>query len=151
MSQNQKRSIGFWAGLVRHFRLAWRLLWDPRVPGWTKLVPFVSLLYLISPIDFLPDWFLGVGQLDDLGILLAGIRLFTALSPEEIVQQHLAALANDYCEDESFPLILALVENRLFTENEIKAFRELIDRLEDQTSVARSKRKKRSRRTRKKE
>jgi len=92
MSHNQKRSIGFWAGLVRHFRLAWRLLWDPRVPGWTKLVPFISLLYLISPIDFVPDWFLGVGQLDDLGILLAGVRLFTALSPEEIVLQHLAAM-----------------------------------------------------------
>lgn len=92
MSGDQKRSVGFWAGLARQFRLAWRLLWDPRVPVWTKLVPFVSVLYILSPIDFIPDWFLGFGQLDDLGVLLVGIRMFTQLSPEEIVLQHLEAM-----------------------------------------------------------
>jgi uncharacterized membrane protein YkvA (DUF1232 family) len=92
MSGDQKHSIGFWAGLIRQFRLAWRLLWDPRVPVWTKLVPFGALLYIISPIDFVPDWFLGLGQLDDLGVLLLGVRLFTALMPDEIVLQHLRAM-----------------------------------------------------------
>jgi uncharacterized membrane protein YkvA (DUF1232 family) len=92
MSENQTRSMGFWASLIRQFRLVWRLIWDPRVPGWTKMVPFVALLYIISPVDFLPDWFLGLGQLDDLGVLLVGVRLFAALSPEEIVLQHLEAM-----------------------------------------------------------
>jgi uncharacterized membrane protein YkvA (DUF1232 family) len=92
MSDDPRRSVGFWAGLVRQFRLAWRLLWDPRVPAYTKLVPFVALLYIVSPVDFIPDWFLGLGQLDDLGILLAGVRLFTGLVPDEIVLQHLEAM-----------------------------------------------------------
>jgi uncharacterized membrane protein YkvA (DUF1232 family) len=92
MSEKIENSPGFWASLVRQFRLAWRLLWDPHVPGWTKLVPFLALLYIISPVDFLPDWFLGLGQLDDLGVLLVGVRLFTALVPEEIVLQHLEAM-----------------------------------------------------------
>jgi uncharacterized membrane protein YkvA (DUF1232 family) len=92
MSGNQKQSPRFWTSLVRQFRLAWRLLWDPRVPGWTKLVPFLAFLYIISPVDFLPDWFFGVGQLDDLGVLLVGVRLFTALVPEDIVLQHLEAM-----------------------------------------------------------
>ena len=95
MSRNQKPSIGFWAGLIRQFRLAWRLLWDPRVSGWTKLVPFFTILYIVSPIDFLPDWFLGLGQLDDLGVLLLGVRLFTELIPEEILLQHLEAMGFD--------------------------------------------------------
>jgi uncharacterized membrane protein YkvA (DUF1232 family) len=92
MSGDQKRSVGFWTGLARQFRLAWRLLWDPRVPVWTKLVPLISVLYILSPIDFIPDWFLGFGQLDDLGVLLVGVRMFTELSPEEIVLQHLEAM-----------------------------------------------------------
>jgi uncharacterized membrane protein YkvA (DUF1232 family) len=92
MNDHQKRSVGFWAGLIRQFRLAWRLLWDPRVSGWPKLVPFVAVLYILSPVDFIPDWFLGFGQLDDLGALLAGVRLFTELVPDEIVLQHLEAM-----------------------------------------------------------
>lgn len=92
MSRNQRPSIGFWASLIQRFRLTWRLLWDPRVSGWTKLVPFLVALYIISPVDFLPDWVLGLGQLDDLGVLLVGVRLFTELIPEEIVLQHLNAM-----------------------------------------------------------
>jgi uncharacterized membrane protein YkvA (DUF1232 family) len=89
MSQEQDRSPGFWAGLARQARLAWRLLWDPRVPLWSKLIPFISLVYIISPVDFIPDPILGLGQLDDLGILLLGLRVFVELIPEEIVLQHL--------------------------------------------------------------
>jgi uncharacterized membrane protein YkvA (DUF1232 family) len=92
---NQKRSVGFWAGLLRQFRLAWRLLWDPRVPGWTKLVPFIALLYIISPVDFVPDPILGLGQLDDLGVLLLGVRLFTELIPDDIVLHHLQSMGVD--------------------------------------------------------
>jgi uncharacterized membrane protein YkvA (DUF1232 family) len=92
MSKNPRHSAGFWAGLVRQFRLTWRLLWDPRVPVWSKLVPFFALLYIISPIDFVPDPILGLGQLDDLGVLLLGVKLFTELIPKEIILQHLEAM-----------------------------------------------------------
>jgi uncharacterized membrane protein YkvA (DUF1232 family) len=92
---NQKKSVGFWKGLIQQFRLSWRLLWDPRVPGWTKILPFVALAYIISPIDFIPDAFLGLGQLDDIGILLLGVRLFTELVPEEIMLQHLRKMGVD--------------------------------------------------------
>lgn len=92
MSKNEERSVGFWAGLVKQFRLAWRLLWDPRVPIWAKMVPFVGIAYVISPIDFIPDPILGLGQLDDIGILLLGLRVFVELVPEEIVWQHLQSM-----------------------------------------------------------
>jgi uncharacterized membrane protein YkvA (DUF1232 family) len=49
-------------------------------------------LYILSPIDFIPDAILGLGQLDDLGILLLGVRMFTELTPKEIVLQHLEAM-----------------------------------------------------------
>jgi uncharacterized membrane protein YkvA (DUF1232 family) len=37
------------------------------------LVPIVSLVYIISPIDFIPDVIPVVGWLDDGGALLAGL------------------------------------------------------------------------------
>jgi uncharacterized membrane protein YkvA (DUF1232 family) len=86
-SQN-RRSVGFWVELFRSFRLAWQLLRDQHVPLITKLIPLGVLAYILSPIDFVPDAILGLGQLDDLAILLLGVRVFIALVPHGIVQQH---------------------------------------------------------------
>jgi uncharacterized membrane protein YkvA (DUF1232 family) len=79
-------------GVVRRVRLVWLLFWDNQVPLWVKSVLPVSLIYLISPIDFIPDWFLGLGQLDDLGVILLGMALFVKLCPPDIVQKYLDQL-----------------------------------------------------------
>ena len=78
--------------LVRQGRLAWRLFWDKRVPFWTKLIPPAVLLYLFSPLDFIPDSLPVITQLDDLAILLIGTKLFIELAPTDIVREHLSAL-----------------------------------------------------------
>jgi uncharacterized membrane protein YkvA (DUF1232 family) len=90
--ENTNTVLGWITDLVRQGRLAWRLLWDKRVPFWTKLIPPAVLLYIFSPADFLPDVALGLGQLDDLAILLIGTKLFIELAPIDIVREHLAAL-----------------------------------------------------------
>jgi len=77
---------------VRQFRLAWRLFWDRRVPLWTKIIPPAVLAYVVSPIDFIPDPGLGLGQLDDVAIVLLGIKLFIELAPPDVVREHLIAL-----------------------------------------------------------
>jgi uncharacterized membrane protein YkvA (DUF1232 family) len=74
-------------GLLNQFRVTLRLFRDPRVPMWKKAVPVLALLYVISPFDFMPDLIPGLGQLDDIGILLAGMRLFEMISPEAVVAQ----------------------------------------------------------------
>jgi uncharacterized membrane protein YkvA (DUF1232 family) len=73
--------------LFNSFRIAWRLMWDGRVPLSAKLVPILTILYVISPIDILPDVFVGLGQLDDMAILLLGTQLFIAVSPKDIVER----------------------------------------------------------------
>lgn len=78
--------------LVRQLRLAWRLFKDPRVPWLLKLIPPAALVYILSPIDILPDPGLGLGQLDDLAILLLALKLFIELAPAEVVREHLRAL-----------------------------------------------------------
>ncbi len=78
--------------IVRHARLAWRLFQDERVPVWTKLIPPAALLYVLSPIDFIPDVVAGLGQLDDIAVVLIGMKLFIELAPRDVVREHLAAL-----------------------------------------------------------
>ncbi len=72
--------------------LTWKLLFDKRVPYWMKAVALLPLLYVLSPIDIIPDFLIGLGQLDDLGLVLAGMRLFESLVPESIVQEHRGAI-----------------------------------------------------------
>lgn len=84
-------------GMWNNLRLAWRLFRDSRVAPLLKLfVPILVLLYLVSPIDLIPDVLLGIGQLDDIGVmaaaLLLAIRLLPRLAPDEVVSDHLRDL-----------------------------------------------------------
>jgi uncharacterized membrane protein YkvA (DUF1232 family) len=88
-------SMGFLADLIRQARLAWRLLLDPRVPLWTKAIVPASLAYVILPIDLLPDVLLGLGQLDDLAVIVLGAKLFIELCPPEIVREHMQDLMGE--------------------------------------------------------
>jgi len=72
--------------LLDLFRLAWRLLRDPRVPVVLKTIPFLGALYLIWPVDFLPDVLPPLGQLDDVGVLLLAIIAFVRACPPELVE-----------------------------------------------------------------
>lgn len=85
---NVNQRIGTLTALLRNAQLIWRLLIDARVSPWLKLIPFITLLYLISPIDFIPDLLFGPGQFDDLGVILFGLWLFVALAPKEVVREH---------------------------------------------------------------
>ncbi len=78
--------------IVRTFRLVWRLMQDPRVPILPKLIIPASILYVLSPIDLVPDFILGLGQVDDLAIFFFGIRSFIAMCPPDIVEEHRRAL-----------------------------------------------------------
>ncbi|MFQ6059542.1 MAG: YkvA family protein [Anaerolineae bacterium] len=91
---NPKETAGILAEIIKNARLTWRLLRDGRISPWLKAIPFATLLYLLSPIDLAPDPILGLGQLDDIAIILLGIKLFIDLCPEEIVRQHLMEMTS---------------------------------------------------------
>lgn len=62
-------------------QLAYKLMRHPEVPLVLKLIPVVAILYVLSPVDLVPDVALGLGQLDDLAILLIALRVFIQLAP----------------------------------------------------------------------
>jgi len=86
-------SLGFVGGLITQVRLGWRLWRDSRVSGWVKLIPLAGLLYFLSPIDLIPDLMLpGLGEVDDVVILLLSLKMFLDFSPPAVVREHVEQL-----------------------------------------------------------
>jgi uncharacterized membrane protein YkvA (DUF1232 family) len=79
--------------LPKFLKLFGRLAIDARVSLAPKLVLLGILAYVALPTDLVPDFLFGVGQLDDLVIILGGLKLFLRLCPEAVVEEHLEALS----------------------------------------------------------
>jgi uncharacterized membrane protein YkvA (DUF1232 family) len=88
------KDVNWFMRFIRQLRLSWGLFRDPLVPLWTKAIPLAALAYIVLPTDLVPDFVIGLGQMDDLGALLLGLKLFTALCPPTIVARHLAEMSS---------------------------------------------------------
>jgi uncharacterized membrane protein YkvA (DUF1232 family) len=92
-SRDVAQTAGLFTNLINQGRLVWRLFNDRRVSSWLKLIPIAGLAYLLSPIDLLPDFLIpGLGELDDLTIILVSLKMFIDMAPPEIVREHLNKL-----------------------------------------------------------
>ncbi len=99
MADKGKLMIPPQGGMLRDFvlrvKLILRLLGDRRVSPWLKIIPVGGLIYLVSPIDLIPDIALPIiGELDDAAILWLTNYLFVELCPPEVVQEHVKALSS---------------------------------------------------------
>ena len=75
--------------LLPHFVLLLkRLLSDPRVPKRSKLILGGTILYLVSPIDVIPDFVPGLGQLDDIVVVLLALHSLLNRVDEDVVLEH---------------------------------------------------------------
>jgi uncharacterized membrane protein YkvA (DUF1232 family) len=86
--------------IFQRLQLAWGLIRDDRVAGWVKKVgPFAILAYVLSPIDVIPDFLIGPGQVDDLGIIAIGfvivLRMLVRFAPAEVVAEHIATITGN--------------------------------------------------------
>jgi len=79
--------------LMQQFRLATRLLREPRVPAPLKVIPGLAAAYVLSPVDFIPDFIPGLGQLDDLAVLVFALEFFIRLCPTPAQIFHREAIA----------------------------------------------------------
>ena len=70
-------------------RLIIKLMLDRRVPLGTKLILPAAIVYLVLPIDIVPDMVSVLGRIDDILILLISTVMFLALAPKEVVSKHL--------------------------------------------------------------
>ena len=80
---------GFWRELWQQLRLVYYLMLDPEVPIFLKVLPLVAVIYLLFPIDFVPDVVPVLGQLDDVTILIVGLKVFIEMTPPQVVARYM--------------------------------------------------------------
>ena len=67
--------------MIKQLQLIIRLLKDKRVHPLIKVLPFLSLLYLVYP-DLIP------GPFDDAVVIGLFLQFFLGLVPDELVEEH---------------------------------------------------------------
>ncbi|ART83429.1 hypothetical protein CBP31_13025 [Oceanisphaera profunda] len=65
---------------------------DSDTPAWAKAIIYSALGYLILPVDAIPDVLLGVGYVDDFGVLLGALGVVAAHIKDKHEQLAAAAL-----------------------------------------------------------
>jgi uncharacterized membrane protein YkvA (DUF1232 family) len=74
--------------LPRLVKLLWRLVRDPRVPARSKATLLVVGGYLAFPLDVVPDFIPGIGQIDDLIMIAFALDQMLNRIPEDVVREH---------------------------------------------------------------
>jgi uncharacterized membrane protein YkvA (DUF1232 family) len=74
--------------LPNMLRLLGRLLTDAKVPTADKALFAAAIIYVIVPLDFIPDVFPFIGQIDDIYLVALTLLRLINRSDESVVRQH---------------------------------------------------------------
>jgi uncharacterized membrane protein YkvA (DUF1232 family) len=83
------RLVGVIARIPRYIKLGWRLMKEPAVSRRGKAALGGGLAYALSPIDPIPGFIPIIGQLDDLAVLVLGVRTALRSAPPDVAEGHL--------------------------------------------------------------
>jgi uncharacterized membrane protein YkvA (DUF1232 family) len=79
-----KRLSVLWVALKGDARLMWHALRHPEAPRWLKLGAVGLVLYLLSPIDLMPDVLPFIGVVDDIVLVPLAMRWLLGRLPPHI-------------------------------------------------------------------
>lgn len=83
-------------------KLLGRLARDPRVPWYAKAAAAGAVVYVVSPIDLVPDLVPVLGQFDDLYVVARTLRLLFSSAGYDVVREHWSG------SDDGFALLLVV-------------------------------------------
>jgi uncharacterized membrane protein YkvA (DUF1232 family) len=79
-----KRLALLWTLVRGDARQLWHALRHPASPGWLKWGTAGLVLYLVSPIDLIPDFLAFFGVMDDLVLIPFAVRWMLQRLPEAV-------------------------------------------------------------------
>ena len=86
-SFNDKVITNFTREFSKSWTLFWRLFTSREVPIGLKFIPVLAFLYWFSPFDMFIIPFIGATPIDDVGVILLGLKLFVELCPHDLVKR----------------------------------------------------------------
>ena len=79
-----KRLSLLWTVVRGDARLLWLALKHPQSPGWLKPAVALMLLYVVSPVDLIPDAIPVLGLMDDVVLIPLAIRFVLKRLPARV-------------------------------------------------------------------
>jgi len=79
-----KRLSVLWALVRGDARQLWLALKHPLSPGWLKLAVALVVLYVLSPVDLVPEFIPVLGLMDDLVLVPLAIRFILRRLPARV-------------------------------------------------------------------
>ena len=79
-----KRLSLLWAVVRGDARLLWLALKHPLSPGWLKPAVALMVLYVVSPVDLIPDAIPVLGLMDDVVLIPLAIRFVLKRLPARV-------------------------------------------------------------------
>lgn len=80
-----KRLFSVWRLVKTDARLLWMALRHPSSPSWLKIGTGLLAVYLVMPIDLIPDVILGFGWMDDLVLIPLAINFMLRRLPAHVL------------------------------------------------------------------
>ena len=75
-----------WWKFKKEILMVWAMLRNPAAPGIAKIVALLSVVYIISPIDLVPDVIPFLGWLDDGVVTILLFKLAFKLLPKDMYE-----------------------------------------------------------------
>jgi uncharacterized membrane protein YkvA (DUF1232 family) len=73
--------------LFKQFRILTRAFVHPDVPWYAKLVCGCSVLYIVSPIQLIPNFIPVIGQMDDVLVISLSMKLLKRSIPQAVLDE----------------------------------------------------------------
>ncbi len=74
--------------IPHYLRLLWGLARDPRVAVVDKLLVVAAAVYVISPIDVIPDFIPFLGQIDDIYLIVLAMQRMVSRAGRPVLRDH---------------------------------------------------------------
>lgn len=79
--------------LPQFIKLYTRLFMDPRVPLYLKGMLLLALIYLLTPVDLIPELLMPLlGTIDDVLVVFFALKLFLKKCPPDVLIEHVRAI-----------------------------------------------------------
>src|SRR5213596_1652299 len=88
IGSNESILLSIVSYLAALLALLYRLIRDPRVPRWSKVILGVAIAYVMNPFDLMPDFLPPLGQVDDVMVVVLALELLIREAGPEIVREH---------------------------------------------------------------
>lgn len=74
--------------LPSYVRLLFGLVSDPRVSRWDKFLVVAAIGYIVSPLDFIPDFIPFLGEVDDIFLLMMALQRLVENTGRRVLMDH---------------------------------------------------------------